>query len=294
LISWLLLLALLPYTQPTHAIEAFRNLIDNYEQRMHGDRHVSPENRHMIDCDVPRCIEWFRRLARMVGVDQEYYEHAGEDVFRIFELLASEADFSYYQGFDRFVFIPYLVCLQFAAQWGLPCAIAESLTFPMSERLLQIANLPYYVAEESFAAFGELDSCARYLRPDLYELLDRGKYTSFYFAHRWRLLWFADEHTAEGILRIWDSILTRYDKLDNFLTTLSFAHIAQIKLTDETRVLEEIQNFRDWRPREAIRHAISFGNIGPQTWTERIKRNFPVCLFIVLFVWLLMPRGALT
>jgi hypothetical protein len=259
----------------------------------------------MISCDVPRCIFWFLKLAKELGLGLAFGEDAEIVATRLLRHLVSSHALTYYQGYDRFVFISYLLGLKLISALNLPQFVAEAIGFAISGRLLTIANFPQYLRPGAIFTLASLDEEVRHIRPDIARDLKRAGHSAIHFAHRWKLLWFADEHRIEGIWLIWDNIIARLPELAPYLEKLCVSHIMQIQLRPERLALETIQSYTEWdvpriiadadRPR--FNEIIKLVELFPPVTNSahdcrwRIGRSWkwwPCGLvLIILFIWLI-------
>jgi hypothetical protein len=293
LIAWLFALKLVP--DRCDIASALIKLVQLYHQP--PTHPPSADSSSMIDLDVPRIAGWFSSLATSVGLPDSYLPDLADLARRILLMLATDPSFVYYQGYDRYVIVSCLACLQFTASHQLAVSIGEALAFSISKAVIKAANVPQYVHPDARSIFEPLDRRARPIRPDIYADLDPHGLSAVYYAHRWKLLWFADEHEAPGILLIWDNILAHLDTLDAYLDELCLAHLRQIVLPPGSGALEVVQRFRDWKVERAIEDAEGrevlprkddhrWGILADLTWKQYMYFVLTVLLFAVLFVWL--------
>jgi hypothetical protein len=289
LVSWLWILDLLP-NGPMSVPDDILDLINSYSTLRSGDRAApSKESADQIRCDVPRGINWFVQLADSVGIEALWCEHAEHACMRILETMEADPAFLYHQGFDRYVFIPYLLCLGFVSKFELPLNVAESLAFSISRAILRIANPPQYLTPKAFADFADFDSRFRD-SVEIYSLLAAPHNSSAVFALHWKLLWFADEHSGPGSLTIWDHILANLDHLDSFISALCLAHARQINIRDETHALVQVQTFREWDVPKIIESAtlmLTTGNRPRFTWFKHLGT---LIVFIIVLYFLIHSR----
>jgi hypothetical protein len=223
----------------------------------------------MIDIDIPRSAGWFCNLATAVGLPEPYFADSVALARDILSAIASEPSFVYYQGYDRYVFISCLAAMQFAASHGLERFVGEALAFSIARAVIKISNLSQYLRPDSARLFESFERQARPLRPDIYVHLDQQGLGAMYYAHRWKLLWFADEHAADGILIIWDNILARLGDLPEYLDALALAHLKQVVVPPGKMVLEAVQRFTDWNVEAVIRDAAASAY---ESWWRRAVR----------------------
>jgi hypothetical protein len=263
LISWLMVLHLIPESQSSIPA-GFTDIIMEYSHPSCPPvASPSEESLSMIECDIPRSTGWFVGLARSSSLPQQYYVDGEGIARRILRRLASTPDFVYYQGFDRYVLIASLVSLHFSAAQGLPASIGEAVAFSLSRSLLQAANLPQYLGETACPSFSVIDSALGGVRPDLDRQLKDFHATALCYASGWKLVWFADEHSVDGILQIWDNILARLDVLPSYLNRLSLAHLHQVEVPEGMLALEGIQRYTNWNVSQIIEKAKELNLEGP-------------------------------
>jgi hypothetical protein len=233
----------------------------------------------VIAWDIPRCTAWFAKLAEDFGVPANLTSEAEAIIMRVVHKILTHHNFAYYQGFDRFVFISYLIGLKFVAILELSRFEAEAIAFALSVRFYEVADFPQYLRPETFQRFVSLDEEVAFVRPDIARDLSRGGHSAVHYAHRWKLLWFADEHTIDGICLIWDNILGRLPDLQTYLEKLCVAHVMQIQLRSDNFALEVIQAYTNWDVPKILGDAERIGltrdavvNLDPENPLRRTER----------------------
>jgi hypothetical protein len=245
LYSWLVCLGVAS-PPPASAVPA---LLRAYESLVRENKRATADDVAIIHCDVTRSVLWFRELASEAGLLDDRLLDCGAAATRILTRL-SAGGLRYFQGFDRFVWVSYLVCLQFAAAQNQPNATAEALAFHVSRRLIGRSPIAR-CARPDAAVHREFDALDFYVErhfPETAARLAAFGHRSIFYALRWKFLWFCDEHSLRGILPLWDGIIAHLDALDVRLFDLAVAHIAQVPsaVDDGMLMLERIQQYRDW------------------------------------------------
>jgi hypothetical protein len=243
-IAWLVILDLVHPSTPDSSSDIV-NLVANYRTILSTNfPPLRDRDEEVIAYDVPRCVPWFQKFADELSLDLQIDSAAV--IVRVLRTLLGAHKIVYFQGFDRFLFISYLVALKFTFGCQLDSFVAEAVTFSLSGRLLAIADFPQRLRPESIEAFRKIDDEVCLIRPDIARELNRCGHSAIHYAQRWKLLWFADEHSIEGIWMIWDNLIARIPELELYLDKLCIAHITQIQLSPDCLALETIQSYRGW------------------------------------------------
>ena len=211
---------------------------------------VDPSTALIIKSDAERTFPWFLKFTQQFGLKIPNTFNPELCVQRILVLLSKDSPkISYTQGFDRFVWISILVCFSFTFNGGLHSEYTEAYSYYVSRELIQLN----YVARkiEFFPEIEEhfflLDSLAAKEEPEIYKLLVKEGHSSLHYALKWELTLFADEHSGEELLYIWDHLIAHIDKFDEYLRYLCIGHLRQVPLPQyEDEMAMVIQQFKNW------------------------------------------------
>ena len=133
---------------------------------------------------------------------------------------------------------------------------------------MDISNITHYLSNPTKIDkhFKELDKKFMQINGDLMRKYAAKEQTSVYFALRWEILMFADEHNFNGLTLIWDQIIARKKYYPVYLQALCCAHFAQAPNGE----LNSLQHFRDWDYKKLLTDAnIAFNsstNIFISSW----------------------------
>jgi hypothetical protein len=224
-------------------------LLRRYEDIRPDNRPTAENDGGIVQCDLDRSVIWFKGLAKEAALPDDRLKGAYQAAEHILTRL-SAPDSPYFQGFDRFVWISYIVSLQFADAQNQPNSTAEALAFHLSRRLIECSGITRYAQcdESVLNEFRELDQYVESNLSEIHKQLSHFQHRSIFYALRWKLLWFCDEHSLHCILLLWDSIIAHLGELGRHLFDLSVAHLAQIPVDrdDQKLILERIQQHREW------------------------------------------------
>jgi hypothetical protein len=215
-------------------------------------RELTDSEVELLHCDLIRSVNWFSSLSDN-PIDSA---HAVERAIHIFRLLILHDNFSYYQGADRFLWICHLVALA-----GTSAETAEAVAFYLTKATLDIATEHGFPNTRALVA--DLQILDHQLERDA--PMVAAELAAFYYASRWVLLWFADEHDRDGIFAIWDNVIGVIGRdprdLRKYLYALALAHAAAVPVpTDGMPMLQAIQQYRNW-------------DVGQILASARIKKN---------------------
>jgi hypothetical protein len=236
----------------------------------------------IVQCDLNRSVIWFNGLAKEAALPDDRLKDAHQAAEHILTRLSARGS-PYFQGFDRFVWISYIVSLQFADAQNQPNSTAEALAFHLSRRLIEYSDITRYArCDESVQdEFRELDQYVERNFSEIHKQLSHFGHRSIFYALRWKLLWFCDEHSLPSILLLWDSIIAHLGELRGHLFDLSVAHLAQIPVhgDDQKLILEKIQQHREWDiekiftdAQNVAQNRIATTQKGPRPKEEAAKR----------------------
>jgi hypothetical protein len=261
LFSWLLFFRIVPYG-PAAIASAVAALHTQYQHDISQwfreiDRPLAdtpPAIAGAIAKDVPRTIGWFRRLAAErcpLPPDAVTSMHAHRILCALYRL--DREQFSYVQGFDRFVFICYMLALIFTAAAALPADVAEAIAFRLTAEVLKLLQVGDIIGQRKMHVFNRIDELVRRRAPAIAAEIDRNGSMSFIYGLKWHILLFADEHPFDGILNIWDAAIVRSKRIDEFVVAVAVEHVAQVKWRKDDQIVDAIQHFTAWDEGKLLR-----------------------------------------
>ena len=266
MLSWLIVLKIIPDT-PVQSAIGVANIYRRYQMIIKeklGDsdnplEKISEKESRVIIADINRSLFWFEALAKNIKLEEYYTKEARNHAIRILSLLSlSSKVLSYLQGFDRYVFVSYLLGLIFVSKSGLQTSVAEAISYFISFNLIKTSRPDLLLAdnEKTVKHFQDLDSKIAIYAPNVYEKMESNGISSLLFALRWQLLIFADEHVElKGLLYIWDNAIVNRSKYSDYIVSLSISHICQIPIDTSSNLVETVQHFRKWDNVEIVKKA---------------------------------------
>jgi hypothetical protein len=288
LFSWLIALGL-----PTDIAQIHHD----YQQLIAKPEELHQADRRLIDIDVPRSVPWILSLARQLSLDISGPLTTDHSCRVLSALVFPSTSRCYIQGFDRYQMLMYLLGLLFTTKSGLSPEVAESLSFRLTLAVLDFACMPRLL-EDGATTQIQFQKNDKYLKtqvPEIYRRLPE-RVGSFHFSLKWRLVLFADQHTAAEVFLIWDSIFLRKEILDEFFVCLTSAHLKQIRLSGEKSTVEQIQNWDQWNCEELVTDAVksldekrSVMRFFPH-WSTRYWLGGVAIFLIAVFIALLFHR----
>ena len=275
-LAWMLCLDILPDNKAQWAGECF-NIWIQYKSKMinylgsDNEDPLSqlPQNEaYLVSSDLSRTASFFNKLAASINLNSQETESAFFHTSRVFSLMIlSDPTFSYTQGCDRYVYTVYLLSILFAKHFDLPLSFAEAATFVIATKLMELSNITHYLKnpQKIESHFQELDKKFMQINGNLMQQYASRGQSSVFFALRWEILMFADEHDFNGLTLIWDQIISRKKYYPAYIEALCCAHFAQ---APEGQI-NALQHFRQWDYKKLLTDAdIQFnsGNIFASTW----------------------------
>jgi hypothetical protein len=255
----------------------------------------------LVHLDTVRSEGWFRGLAAQAQIDVSGIDPLAT-ALRIFEFLHAHGGLPYFQGCDRFAWVCLIVALQCTADISSLEAIASFLT----EATVRASNLHGFLADTTglLSRFAEVDREVEALSPEVSGGLARFGHTAADYAVRWAIMWFADEHPLDGILEVWDNIISRFDRVQDleYLWSLTLAHVVEVRVpVDGRSMLAVIQNNTEWPMARIIPRADGFwregrfakkkrrgdGRVWP-LWTSPMWIYGAIAIIILLILWFMM------
>jgi hypothetical protein len=207
LLSWLVCLGLVPLP-PGGAI---RTLVGLYDEIRRANKSATASEVAIIDDALTRSVTWFRELAADAQLPDDRFIDSSTAAARILAQLSADG-MLYVPGFDQFVWVSYLVCLQLAAAQNMPNSGAEALAFQLSRRLIDRSDIVRYARPDA-ATYLEFDELDFYVEKHFPRITESGQHSIFY-ALRWKCIWFCDQHALPNILPLWDTIIAHLNVSD--------------------------------------------------------------------------------
>lgn len=209
------------------------------------------EEGELIKLDTERTIFWFNQMATNNGFnDEEILKNSIYSVQRILSTLSRTDSFYHYmQGYDRYVFITYLLGLQATKKLETEPIFAESMSYFLCRELLKIVDVNRFTQNNKFTMkhFAQIDKEIANARPEIFKQLQQMRVSSVHFAMKWELLSFADEHQYSNLLVIWDHIIANKNVYSNYVDELCVAHVRQINSVKNEFIIQTIQTYKDWK-----------------------------------------------
>lgn len=241
----------------------------------------------VIKADIDRSIGMFNRMAEQLNLSEFNVKFVHLHAMRILALLSLKyQEFSYTQGFDRYILSCYLLAVDFSSQNCLPPTFAEAITYYLAPMFLRLANIHRYIDNlgNTTRHFENIDKIVSKKYPELSMQLERNGHGSIHYALRWELLMFVDEYDAKGLFLIWDSVVVNRNNYDKYILNLCIAHVLQIPAPKPGEILiEKIQTYRDWNPQKAIRTAYA---LMAEESTVRVTNKYYALYASVVIVFL--------
>jgi hypothetical protein len=204
--------------------------------------------------DVPRTIDWFRRLGAErwpLPPDDVTSMYAHRILCALYPL--DREQFSCVQGFDRFVFVCYILALMFTAAAALPADVAEAIAFRLTAEVLKLPQVGDIIGQRKMRVFNRIDDLVRRRAPAIAAEIDRNGSMRFIYGLKWHMLLFADEHPFDGILNIWDAAIVRSKRIDAFVVAVAVEHVTQVKWRKGDQIVDAIQHFTAWDKAKLLR-----------------------------------------
>lgn len=206
--------------------------------------------------DFPRTVNWYNAVAPALGVDLKKINDAEFRISRMFAILAREhPEIVYTQGYDRYGFIYYAMCLLLCQKGNLPVEFGEAIAYNLLCNTLSLIPMSRLLDNqpELVKHFTHLDNVLLNYDREKYDRLSKNGASLLLFGVRFELLLFADEHDLDDTFRIWDQIFGRLENYDHMISAFTIAHIHQIQFSPEcVNVLEEILHFEKWNMDQLI------------------------------------------
>ena len=306
LISWLVAFDIIPEREFNRPREISR-LIKTYEEEtttifgnFYNDptKILEPKVGNVIIADISRSINHFYRMAEELKLPQTYTEDAYLHIVRLLSyihylsLKNNRRGMRYVQGFDRYSIICYLLSLQFAYNNTLSTIFAEVITFHLCPKLISLAQLQNFLDDVPATTnrYQRMNIALEKTMPEVMAQLRMSGSDSFHFALMWEIIMFADEYPPLQIFLLWDQFIVNKDNYKEFSFNLCIAHVEQApKIPNpDSSLLETIQNYKDWKLKDAIDRAydLTYPKSVPSFILNTNSKYIFTILFIILFLYL--------
>ncbi|OHT01644.1 hypothetical protein TRFO_31531 [Tritrichomonas foetus] len=301
-ICWLISFNIISPNHEKWALELFK-LYKDYKQMLNSYIKdpsdplidVPVKSATVIESDIMRGMRWFQSLAADLKLNEYYISDVELRANRILAVCSLDSPhYSYTQGHDRYLFISFLLALEFSAQSGLSRDFAEAIAFYLARDFISMTAISKYLdnVTETEDHFEKMDREMAKVAPEIMrQLFDVGQ-SSIHFALRWELLLFADEYDIKRLLYLWDQILYYKNIFKKFLFALCIAHIQQITPAMPGEIMvEKIQTFRNWNVQQilsdAMKYIKSIELVKPRIKMSYIIATLSVLVFLLYFYFLI-------
>jgi hypothetical protein len=257
LIAWLISFNFLSHG-PDGIVSGLAGIRDRYfalAQDTLGDNLENPlaalseTDAKLISEDIERGGPGFAKSAGAIRLQEHYFSFVELHARRILAVLAkTNPRYSYTQGYDRFVNLLYVICLNFSVKLRNSTDVVEGLTFFLAQALISQADLldTLQYTDRVAIHYQKLDRKIKRQSNDLYRILKKYGQSSFYFALRWELLMFADEHPVPEVYLLWDTLIAHQRNYAKYRTAMCLAHIRQVPVEDSATMIANLQDFKNW------------------------------------------------
>jgi hypothetical protein len=268
-ISWMVVFRLIPSSRVhwvTHLITLsvqYQNLIRKLYRNGSVDclDLVDSSSAFVVRADTMRTLSWFTRLAEQLGITSDELEEAEARAQRMLATIMLEMPSCLYtQGHDRFIWVSYMVSRLFSRSAGVSHDFAEAMAYHLSKMFISRCEIAKHLDDspETSPHFVLLDELVRREEPRVASLLDRVHHSSVHYALKWQLTFFSDEHTACELLFLWDQIVARETRMEEFVRCLCIGHIRQVPLPEDADEMAlTIQRFKDWDVNKIVDDAVA-------------------------------------
>lgn len=138
----------------------------------------------------------------------------------------------------------------------------ETMTTLLTEKWLSLGLFNEYTNNDGVAEkhANEIDQLIQYHLPSVDKCFRRSNISSMSFVFRFEFVFFADEHKADDILRIFDFILVNRSDIINILKCLILAHLEQVDqlYQEEDKFLTRFSRNKNWEVTSLIERANYF------------------------------------
>jgi hypothetical protein len=252
---------------------------------------LDPNTSFIIECDIRRGVHAFNKMVDSLQLSPELNADVILRAHRVFAVMNMSKNLSFTQGYDRYWFIAFAVCLDACSEFKLGAQFAEALSFHLTYSFLSLVRITKLLdhPNDTERYFQNMDIEMLKVAPRIMGPLQFNRQGSIHFALRWQLLLFADEYDIRPLLVLWDNIFHRpHNEFSEFLFSLCIAHIQQVPMAGQGEyMIAHIQTYRSWDVDRVVEDAINH---------MARKKNLPgprrlvivlVLLFIVIMCYLL-------
>ena len=223
--------------------------LDNFNRKKDLYSLESPLARTVIG-DVKRSCDLFVSMARYMKIPEQFMDEPCFHITRIIVICLSERpQYEYTQGFDRYACVLYALALNYAISLDQGQDEAEPFAIELLSHFIELSELAnkFNGTDDVCQFVAVVDQFLLYHNKKIISVLTNSGYSSIHFVSPWTGVMFADIHTPEEILLLWDSILLHSNSFQQYILCLVSAHIDQIEMaTDPCQLLTSIQNHRVW------------------------------------------------
>jgi hypothetical protein len=297
-IAWLFTFGLVPLNSEG-IFAAFCEFRDDYERlkALHltdGVPSTTPALNRLVRGDVERTVTWFVKLAPQLGIPERLYPQAEAITHRVLIFIGNSSPrYTYVQGYDRFVFLSYLVTLNFFANCGEHVEFVEPLTFQLTKRFLALGDIIDLLGnfQELHRHFGQLDADIRIMYPALWERLVRIGYSTLHFALRWEILMFADEHSVTDLFLLWDKLVAHRNHYPQYMRAMCLAHLGQVPADEGVSSIQTFQTFQNWDTVALLNEVDRLVDDGSWTTGQTIAIGVSLLLVAGALFWVVRRRS---
>ena len=287
LISWLIIFHLITPIKDRWELSLsslyknYKNICLKYTKNETNDLNsvinlLQKEYSHVIVNDSLRTAPWFLKFAGKINIinilsfnnQDDFMDKSTQIVQRTLALVMLEnPDLQYVQGQDRFIWISYLLSLNFMTINATECdpeyineinEISEAITYHLGKTFIDNITIAKKIENYDYIEyhFQIVDSFVRKEAPEIALVLDEFQNSSLHYALKWELTLFAEEYDLYQLLYLWDDILAHIDELDEYLIYLIVAHVKQVPIPrDKGDTAITIQRYKSWDVYQIIKDA---------------------------------------
>lgn len=267
-VSWLISLRIIPHTRRNWGQNLY-NMSTQYFDRVNFYFQKNPEQ-PLIACnfdaeesikeDLKAHSAWFCDLCKQVGIEGKAISNHSLRLSRIYAILLNETrDFEYIKGSIAYGMVFLMLCAVFAKLSNLSMDFAESITYYMTRAFVMLVPTQRVLRNQK-KTINHCELIDQMIMSEAKELWDEMKkrnVSSCDFSLKMEVGMFAFQHSAIGIMNIWDQILARITLISEITQCLVISHLRQIKLADNIENLPEyILNYDNWNYIQIIDEAV--------------------------------------
>ena len=214
---------------------------------------VDKKEGFVIKADVDRSLSHYKMLGAEIGLTEDDMSEGCDAAAKILVILSLKYGLKYIQGYDRYVYLVYLLSLSYTTQINEERSLAEMFTVEICQKFLKIVNFKKFLdrpddLEKYF------DNCDKRIKEELpkknkcsYEVIQKNNCKSILFGVKWRLLLFSDENDAKGTFLVFDSFISHSGNEKEFekhFEDLFIGHLKEININSSNNIYETIQQKR--------------------------------------------------